>query len=189
MSEVRLPVFVLGLVLAPGGRLPLRIFEPRYLAMVKWCMRHQQGFVVVAPDGDGFSPRGCVCRIVDFDQLPDGCLGLTAVGDRLVELSQPSQDDDGLWWAEHVDLPPEADMEPGEAEADLVSLLASLSEHPAVVSLELDIDFESASEVGWRLLELLPFDLTVKQSLIEQPNPLARLNALREALVTLQAPT
>ncbi len=188
-DHLRLPVFVLGVVIAPGGRLPLRVFEPRYLAMVKWCMRHGEGFIVVTPDGDGFAQRGCVCRIVDFDQLPDGCLGLTAAGDSLVELTAPAQDEDGLWWAEQQALPPEADFEPGEDEADLVNLLVSLSEHPAVQSLDLDIDFESASEVGWRLIELLPFDVPVKQSLIELHNPSLRLEALRDALSSLQAPT
>lgn len=185
MSE-RLPVFPLGLVLAPGGRLPLRIFEPRYLAMVKWCMKNGEGFVVVAPDGDGFAMQGCLCRIVDFDQLPDGCLGLTAVGDSLVELSLPGQDEDTLWWADTQPLAPEKDFEPGETEADLVNLLASLSQHPAVKELELEIDYESASEVGWRLVELLPFDVSVKQELMEIRDPGQRLSSLREALAGLQ---
>lgn len=184
MNE-RLPVFPLGLVLAPGGRLPLRIFEPRYLAMVKWCMKNDQGFVVVSPDGDGFSMRGCLCRIVDFDQLPDGCLGLTAVGDSLVELAEPKQDEQTLWWADVDALPVQDDFEPGESEADLVNLLASLSQHPAVKELELDIDYESAQEVSWRLIELLPFDVPVKQALIELSDPAVRLEEVREALGAL----
>lgn len=149
-------------------------------------MKNHQGFVVVAPDGDGFSMQGCLCRIVDFDQLPDGCLGLTAVGDSLVELANPSQDESTLWWADTQTLPPEADFEPGEDEADLVNLLASLSQHPAVKELDLEIDYESASEVGWRLIEWLPFDVSVKQALIEMSNPRARLHALRDALAGLQ---
>jgi len=186
MSE-RLPVFPLDLVIAPGGRLPLRIFEPRYLSMVKWCMKHEQGFAVVAADGDGFAPMGCLCRIVDFDQLPDGCLGLTAVGDSQVQLAEPQRDEQGLWWANTELLPPEKDIEPAEAEADLVNLLASLSHHPAVAQLSLEIDYESLSEVTWRLIELLPFETDIKQQLIETSDVAHRAERLREALAQLQS--
>ena len=49
MAELQtftLPVFPLGSVLYPGGLLPLRIFEPRYLAMVRECLREKRGFAV-----------------------------------------------------------------------------------------------------------------------------------------------
>ena len=185
MNDSGLPIFPLPLVLTPGGRLPLRIFEPRYLAMVKWCMKHDQGFVVVAQDGDGFAAVGGLARIVDFDQLPDGCLGLTAVGEGLVELSEPRQDDDGLWWGEVGFLEPERDVEPMVEHADLVNLLASLSEHPAVKQLSLEIDYESLSEVSLRLVELLPFELDDKQRMLELGDPEKRSEALREALKSL----
>lgn len=186
MSE-RLPIFPLDLVLAPGGRLPLRIFEPRYLQMVKHCMKHEHGFVVVASDKVGFAPMGCLCRIVDFDQLPDGCLGLSAAGDSQVQLVNPEQDEDGLWWADATILPPERDIEPSEREADLVNLLVSLSQHPAVAELNLEIDFESLSEVTWRLIELLPFETDTKQTLIEMSDVALRAERLREALSALQS--
>ena len=186
MSE-RLPVFPLDLVMAPGGRLPLRIFEPRYLHMVKTCMREEHGFVVVASDGEGFAPMGCLCQIVDFDQLPDDCLGLTAAGDSQAQLSNPARDEQGLWWADIEALPPESDLEPGEPEADLVNLLVSLNGHPAVSELALEIDYESLSEVTWRLIELLPFETDVKQSLIETSDVAFRAERLREALNELQS--
>lgn len=186
MSE-RLPVFPLDLVMAPGGRLPLRIFEPRYLHMVKTCMREGHGFVVVASDGDGFAPMGCLCRIVDFDQLPDGCLGLTAAGDSQVQLASPERDEQGLWWAETDVMAPETDVMPTEAEADLVNLLVSLNGHPAVAELELEIDYESLSEVTWRLIELLPFETDTKQMLIEIADVGNRAERLREALAELQS--
>ena len=186
MSE-RLPVFPLGLVIAPGGVLPLRIFEPRYLKMVKWCMTEGQGFMVVPPDGDGFAPLGTLCRIVDFDQLPDGCLGLTAHGDSQYSMSNPSKDQDGLWWADIEAIEPEADIEPQESEADLVNLLASLMQHPAVQELEMEVDYESLSEVTWRLIELLPFEVHIKQSLIETRDLGSRCDQLREALKALQS--
>ena len=186
MSE-KLPVFPLDLVIAPGGRLPLRIFEPRYLSMVKWCMKQEQGFVVVASDAGGFAPMGCLCRIVDFDQLPDGCLGLTAIGDSQVTLQNPAKAEDGLWWADVEMLPPESDIEPAEPEADLVNLLASLSRHPAVAELDLEIDYESLSEVTWRLIELLPFETDIKQQLIETSDVAHRAERLREALSELQS--
>ena len=137
MSE-RLPVFPLGLVIAPGA-FTASNFEPRYLKM-KWCMTESQGFIVVPPDGDGFAPLGTLCRIVDFDQLPDGYLGLTAHGDSQYSMSNPSKDEGGLWWADIEAIEPEADIEPQESEADLVNLLLSLMQHPAVQELEMEVD-------------------------------------------------
>ena len=46
-EQEHMPIFPLRTVLFPGGVLPLRIFEPRYVDMVRWCMREQANFGVV----------------------------------------------------------------------------------------------------------------------------------------------
>ena len=91
-SPTEHPVFVLSTVVFPGGALPLRIFEPRYLDMVSYCMREQTPFVVCtgeAVESGGFAaPRsmGTTARIIDFDRLDDGALGITAQGEQRVAL-------------------------------------------------------------------------------------------------------
>ena len=90
MSTLEIPLFPLKTVLFPGGVLPLRIFEPRYLDMVSQCLKSDSRFGVVAivegneaGTGATFTEMGTLAQIVDFDQLEDGLLGLTCRGDLL----------------------------------------------------------------------------------------------------------
>ena len=92
MSTGALPLFPLNTVLFPGGPLSLRIFEPRYLDMVRRCLKERGGFgVVLILEGleagvvGRVADTGTSARIVDFDTLPDGLLGIVCVGERLEE--------------------------------------------------------------------------------------------------------
>ena len=96
--------------------------------------------------------------------MPDGCLGLTAHGDSQYSMSNPSKDEDGLWWADIEAIETEADIEPQESEADLVNLLASLMQIQRFKILEMEVDYESLSEVTWRLIELRPLKCIVSSS-------------------------
>ena len=84
MTTIKIPLFPLSTVLFPSGVLPLRIFEPRYLSMVSDCMRNESEFGVVlitqgreAGQPAQFHHTGTLARIIDFDQLDDGFLGIT----------------------------------------------------------------------------------------------------------------
>ena len=89
-AVVEIPLFPLGTVLFPGGPLPLRIFEARYIDLVRRCMREGSGFgVVLILDGTeaGDTPAqicdvGTYARIVDFSGEPGGLLGIEARGER-----------------------------------------------------------------------------------------------------------
>src|SRR6185295_8191885 len=87
-GSAELPLCPLNSVLFPGGPLPLRIFEPRYVDMVGTCLREQRGFgVVLIREGSEvgaaeFETLGTLARIVDFHMLSDGLLGLTTIGER-----------------------------------------------------------------------------------------------------------
>src|SRR5215831_15238826 len=106
MSEsepLNIPLFPLNTVLFPGGVLPLRIFEPRYLDMVKRCMREGNAFgVVLIRSGNETQSTvathdvGTLARIVDFDQLPDGLLGITTRGTQRFRACEKHVQDDGL---------------------------------------------------------------------------------------------
>src|SRR5512144_1891243 len=93
MSFQELPLFPLNTVLFPGGVLPLRIFEPRYLNMVSECMKADHGFGVVAiQEGSetgiaaSFQKIGTLARIADFDRLEDGLLGITCQGGQRLQV-------------------------------------------------------------------------------------------------------
>src|SRR6056300_1226727 len=129
------PLFPLPLVLFPGGRLPLQIFEARYLDMVGQCMRDGEHFIVTMTRAEGFADQGCEVSIRDFDQLSNGLLGILAVGERKQQLFHPRQQPDGLWLAYSAELPLERATPVPDAHVGLVELLKSLQLHPAVRGL------------------------------------------------------
>jgi Lon protease-like protein len=180
------PLFPLPLVLFPGGRLPLQIFEARYLDMVGECMREGGNFVVTMSRAEGFADLGCEVSIRDFDQLSNGLLGILAVGERKQQLFNPRQREDGLWLADAADITMESSVEVPADHLGLVELLKSLQVHPAVRGLYGDIDYTDATEVSARLTELLPLDNEVKQSFFEISDPLVRLIELEAEVTKLQ---
>ena len=180
------PLFPLPLVLFPGGRLPLQIFEARYLDMVGKCMREGDNFVVTMSRAEGFADLGCEVSIRDFDQLSNGLLGILAIGERKQQLFNPRQREDGLWFADGADLPMEESLEVPFDYFDLVELLKSLQVHPAVRGLYSEIDYTDATEVSSRLTELLPLDNEIKQAFFEVSDPLVRLAELEAEVTKLQ---
>ena len=180
------PLFPLPLVLFPGGRLPLQIFEARYLDMVGKCMREGDNFVVTMSREEGFADLGCEVSIRDFDQLNNGLLGILAIGERKQQLFNPRQREDGLWFADGADLPMEESLEVPLDYFGLVELLKSLQVHPAVRGLYSEIDYTDATEVSSRLTELLPLDNEVKQAFFEVSDPLVRLAELEAEVTKLQ---
>ena len=180
------PLFPLPLVLFPGGRLPLQIFEARYLDMVGKCMREGDNFVVTMSRAEGFADLGCEVSIRDFDQLSNGLLGILAIGERKQQLFNPRQREDGLWFADGADLPMEESLEVPFDYFGLVELLKSLQVHPAVRGLYSEIDYTDATEVSSRLTELLPLDNEVKQAFFEITDPLVRLAELEAEVTKLQ---
>jgi len=89
MSAAELALFPLGTVLFPGGPLRLRIFEPRYLDMVRRCLKESRAFgVVLILEGEeagaaaSVATTGTNARVVDFDALPDGLLGIDCLGEQ-----------------------------------------------------------------------------------------------------------
>ena len=74
------PLFPLPLVLFPGGRLPLQIFEACYLDMVGQCMRDGEHFIVTMSRAEGFADLGCEVSIRDLAHSSNGMLGILAVG-------------------------------------------------------------------------------------------------------------
>jgi len=183
----QIPLFPLPLVIFPGGRLPLQIFEPRYVDMVKQCLREGTGFgVVMITEGDqvladpeqqlpSVSHCGTYCTIVDFDELPNGMLGIMAEGQKKFVIRDEYEQVDRLMVGDVEFLVDEEKTEMPEDQEHLSSLLESLMSHEAVQRLGLNCDMTQAVEVGARLTELLPCPNHFKQRLLEMKDPLVRL--------------
>jgi len=189
-----LPLFPLSTIVMPGGLLPLRLFERRYLDMVTSCFRDGSGFGVCllksGHDTDGNSepfPRGTTVSIIDFDQGADGLLHITAQGDQEFELRNHWQQEDGLFMGE-VDLIPVAPKTQMNAEAEVLAgkleLILSYME-PSIHYTEKQLD--NADWVCHRLLELLPLDPPSKMEIIALPNNAERLNALASMRIEIRS--
>jgi len=175
-----IPLFPLRSVLFPGGRLPLQIFEQRYIDLVSHCMKSDTGFGIclISKGAETAQPGasqqvervGMYARIVDWDQLPNGLLGITVEGRHKFTV-QDCWEGKNKWLMASVQFSQEDFVgQPalpltGQHQG-LVDLLRELSAHPMVESLDLDIDFDDGRQLAWRLSELLPVPVQQKQKLL-----------------------
>jgi hypothetical protein len=187
MSELAL--FPLHTVLFPGGRLPLRIFEARYLDMIGRCLRDGGSFgVCLIRDGAEagapatFMSVGTSARIVDWSQLPDGLLGITAVGERRFRVCSSRAQADKLVLG-HVDWLAEPAREAVRPEhAWLRELHFRSGDSPGGAEDGVMPSGDDAAELGFRLAERLPLPLAAKQRLLELDAPAERLDKIGEML-------
>lgn len=181
-----IPLFPLNTVLFPGGPLKLRIFEPRYVDMIGRCMREGSAFgvamIIEGLEAGGPATTasiGTSARIVDFEKLPDGLLGITAVGDKSFRVKAVSRQHDGLniadveWLAAEPSMPVPDDCVP------FVHLLQQALPELAPLYDFSPVSYEEASWVGARLVEILPLPPAEKQRCLEMQDPIARLEHLR----------
>ena len=186
MKKNNLPVFPLGLVALPGTIQNLQIFEPRYIRMVKECMAKDHGFVIVFQNGTNkngnyeISKKGCYVEIIDFNNLPNGLLGITVKSINKVAIKDLTQLEDGLHVAQINPLiDPEVDDQALLAEfPEITNILNQLIKHPRILEMPLDVDFNSADSVAYHLAGLIPISWSRKQSLLEAFDASQRLNIL-----------
>jgi len=182
MSE-SLPLFPLQTVLFPDGLLPLRIFESRYIDMLRECMRAGQGFGVVArfpgdEQGAAWHARiGTEAVITDFTTLEDGLLGLATRGQRRFLIESTHSRQDGLLVGEIAWLPPEPARPVAPQHAALQTLVRELLRHEQLAT-QLQVDPDNAASLGFALASILPLTLKQAQQLLEITDPYQRLEAL-----------
>ncbi|MCC5793557.1 MAG: LON peptidase substrate-binding domain-containing protein [Chromatiales bacterium] len=189
----RLPLFPLGTVLFPGGPLPLRVFEPRYLDMISRCLKQDGEFGVVlirAGSETGevqVAGTGTLARVLDWYQGSDGILGITALGGRRFQVGALDRQVDGLYLAD-VELLEDEPREPLPAEfRPMASLLQSVLDDLGKLYQMVDRDLEDAGWVGCRFAEILPMPAADKQRCLEVSDPLERLRFLQPLLQSLRS--
>ena len=186
-----LPLFPLQTVLFPGGRLPLRIFESRYMDMAKVCLREGSAFGVCLiregrEVGAPAAPMdvGCVARIAAWDMPQLGVLQVLARGERRFRIRERCVQPDGLARASVALLAEETDA-PLEADADLCArVLRKAIESGGEALVEPPLRYGSAAWVSARLAELLPLSLAAKQRLLEMDDARDRIEILRRLIRT-----
>ena len=173
----------------PGGALPLRIFEPRYLDMVKDCMRNEHGFGIalikngkeVGKSADVYK-TGTECRIGDWETLPDGLLGITAYGEYKIHIENTHVETNQLLMGQVQRLTVDPDPELPEEFEDMRSILQNIITQIGTPYTNLPAYYDHAGWVSARLTELLPLQSTTKQRLLEIDDHIVRLYHLKEAM-------
>ena len=189
---IEIPLFPLSSLVMPGGLLPLRLFERRYLDMVTQCFRAGTGFgVCLLKNGhetsDKSEPhsRGTFVSIIDFDQGSDGLLHITGKGEAEFQLNHYHQLEDGLYVGDvsYLEQAPVTEMRAEfKALAKKLDLILSYVE-PSIKYSEKHLD--DADWVCHRLLELLPLAPSSKIELLELNSNAKRLESLASMRIEL----
>jgi len=189
-SRTETPLFPLGTVLFPGGLLPLRIFEQRYLEMAKGCLRDGTPFGVclIREGSEVGTPAtheelGCLARITQWDMQQLGLLQIVAQGGERFRVRATRIRPDGLILAD-IDLlaeqPDESMPEKyGACRQLLERIVAEHGERLFARPFRLD----SAAWVAARLAEVLPLPTAARQKLLELNDSAQRLEILQRLLV------
>jgi uncharacterized protein len=195
-----LPLFPLGTVLYPGGLLPLRIFEVRYLDMISRCHKAGAPFGVVClsrgrevrqpgAEDEAFADVGTLATIERLAAPQPGLLHVQARGGQRFRLQGTHRMKHGLWVADVECIP---DDRPLPIPEDLAPAAQALGRVLATLQAQLGEGEEMPVEDPWHLddcawvanrwCELLPLDPQLKQRLMALDNPLLRLELVSDTL-------
>ena len=184
-----IPIFPLNTVLFPGGMLPLRVFEARYMDMARECLKTKAPFGVCRivegrEVGDPATPAniGCAAQIAECDMQQLGVLNLLTRGSQRFRIVERSVSAQGLVKARVRWLAAEIDADIPNEYSGCVALLKAIAGDERFRHLATEPRFESASWVGYRLSEVLPIPLRIKQQLLEIEGAVPRLLVLHQFL-------
>lgn len=185
MTSMNIPLFPLYTVLFPGGLLPLKIFEPRYLSMVSDCMKNDKGFGVCLikegkESGDAAIPypMGTLAKIVDWDQNESGQLTLVVEGVQRFRIERSAVRDDQLLIGDVTLLDNEKFHDLPNSYAPMAEALEQILNQLGRPFSTMNMHLGDAAWVSARLVELLPIPLLEKHSLLESSDPISRLEFL-----------
>ena len=178
MKISHVPLFPLSAHLLPEGRMSLRIFEPRYTRMIRQVCAENSGFVMCMLNARGdresnqhIYPIGTFAKVVDFDLLEDGLLGIKVAGTKLVEVSDIVTEPDGLRVGDCEELAPwQCDIDPKQISPMDERLKEIFAKYEDIASLYEAPRFHDPIWVMQRWLELLPVDGGQKQQFLQHHN-------------------
>jgi Lon protease-like protein len=173
----RIPLFPLGVVLFPGTRLPLHIFEERYKLMIGRCIQQETPFGIILAVGGGIATVGCTARVLQVAKAyEDGRMDIITTGQsayRVQELhnDQPYLEGDVEMLGDDPRPGSPADATQLRALFDKCYRLLHNSAPPAQ-------DDDDELPVSYRIAAELPLDLEIRQAVLE-----IRVEADRRALL------
>lgn len=188
-AAYEIPLFPLNTVLFPGGKLPVRVFEPRHMEMISTCLKNGQPFgisLLRADNGTHGAAQpeavGCLVEIVDWDMQQPGVLNITVLGIRRFHVESHGTNNNGQIVAQVVNISeePEAPIPPQHHAC--ATLLRHIVEHLGEHRFALPLRYDDLAWVGYRLAELLPLKLSVRQNMLEMNDSLVRIEILHTFL-------
>ena len=199
LTLTSLPLFPLGTVLFPGGLLPLRVFEVRYLDMIGKCHKAgapfgvvslSQGSEVRVPGGtEAFATVGTLATISGLDTPQPGLMVIRAQGEQRFRITSSDQLKHGLWvanvermGADMAVAVPDDLKSTAQALERLIQSLQQKAQGSGQMPVNGPLHLNDCGWVANRWCELLPLPLQLKQRLMELDNPLVRLELVGDVL-------
>ncbi len=187
-TPAEIPLFPLGTVLFPGGLLPLKVFEQRYVDMTKACLRDNTPFGVCLIKeghevGQAAAPHaiGCLAQIAQWDVPHPNLFAILARGGARFRILDTMVASNGLITA-RIEALPEAtqahSMDPACQE-----VLRLAVERAGAESVPGPVNLDDPVWVSYRLAEILPISMQEKQALLELTDTEARLAQLRALML------
>lgn len=184
-----MPLFPLYTVLFPGGPLPLRVFEQRYLEMISDCLKKDSAFGVCLIEhgrevGEAASTvnMGVTAKIIDWEKRDDGLLGITVMGQQRFEIESVDVMPSQLTVASVKLVDTDEQVAVPDMYRYMSSLVKQLLTHAGSIYQNIEKKYTSAEWVSCRLSELLPIDLMDKQALLEMNSSMERLEEIHKML-------
>jgi len=186
---IRMPIFPLNLVLFPGGLLPLKIFEQRYQEMTKTCLRDDLPFGVcrIRSGHEVGAPAdheriGCSARIGDWEMPHPGLFHLNCTGERVFHIVESRVEDSGLIHGDVEWLTDDGGALDAHAFDVCRSALERFVEHAGDRFHAKPAMLDDSGWVSYRLAEILPVDVQIKQDLLEQRSTALRISRIADLL-------
>jgi hypothetical protein len=189
-AQETLPIFPLNTVLFPGGILPLKIFEQRYLDMSTICLRYNRPFgVCLIKEGNEVGvpaapePVGCTAAITEWDMQQLGVLHLKTEGMQRFRILNRQVAKNGLINAEVKILAADQQTLLSPELRICATVLKLVMEKMGMEQFPSPLKLDDATWVSYRLAEVLPLKLAAKQEILEIDDPVTRLQVIRKFLV------
>lgn len=180
-----IPLFPLNSILAPEGRLALKLFETRYLDMAARCMREKSpfGVALIKEGGEVGAPAlshtlGTTARIVDWDMSQPGLLFITVQGEQRFQIEERRVASDRLQYARVRYLPEPAPQPVPTRLAAMLPLLTAVLADAGETRFPPPHRLDDATWVGYRMADILPIPPLARQRLLELDDTLSRLEII-----------
>ena len=194
-KEIISPLFPLTINVLPGAFLPLQIFEPRYIDMVRRSLSNSEGFSIVLSKQENtyeesenlpYHNIATYVEIVDFDQLANGLLGITVQGKQKIVIEDTWKQEDELIIGKVKKVREnDDDLSKDPVYVDLWNMVKEITNHPEIKKLNLELNLESSISVGYILASVLPLRPQEKQTILEFEDPRDKLDYLKEIIKRL----